>query len=540
MLLGLPALAEDNTSLIFNTGTATNLGNLLIIGDTGTNNILEISNGSTVFVRTSIVGNAASANFNSVLVTDPGSIWSNSSRDFYFGNTGSFNRLVITNGGKVIHNFGNGRAHIGFATNSNNNIVIVTGPGSEWSLVGDLRLGTGPSNQLIIADGGKVTLTEGAVIGQQAVGNPPLLGYNRVLVTDPGSVWNIGTVSASQLEVGGYSPNNQLIVSNGGRVNVSFVRYGLLGNTATTNAVVVTGSGSLLNVEDQIQMIRRRQQLYVQDDGIVRVGTNLLVQSGEGRFNNIVEVSGGHLFVTNAGGTATFNVVAGSNLLSSGTMTLDNFVATNGTLSVVLFHGGTINTKGSVFSNSTPFVVGNGASLATLDLQGGNHSFADGLIVNTNATLQGTGTVSGNTTVRGTLAPGDSPGILSLGNLTLLSNAIFAVELNGTNVGTEYDQVIVNGFVSLSNSILDLTLGFAPTNGDTFLIINNDASDPVLGEFAGLPNLGEFQSGGSEFKVLYAGGTGNDVVLIAVPEPSALTLLFAAAMLLLRRGNRHD
>jgi hypothetical protein len=61
-----------------------------------------------------------------------------------------------------------------------------------------------------------------------------------------------------------------------------------------------------------------------------------------------------------------------------------------------------------------------------------------------------------------------------------------------------------------------------------------------MGEFAGLANLTEFQSAGSEFKIVYSGGTGNDILLIVVPEPSVLALLFAAAMLGWRRVNRHE
>ena len=364
------------------------LGDILIVGDTGTNNIMEISNGSTVFVRTTFVGDAT--------------------------------------------------------------------------------------------------------IGDQFVGTPPLLGYNRVEVTGTGSVWNIGTVSDSRLEMGGYSPDNQLIITNGGRVNVSFIRF----------------------------------------------GTNLLLQSGEGRFNNILAVSGGNVFVTNAGSAATLNVVAGSNVMLSGTMTVDKFIATNGALSVVAFHGGTIATKGTMISNGSMTVVGNGASVATLHLMGGTHSFADGLQINTNATLMGTGTVVDDTTVLGTLSPGNSAGIIYLGNLTLEPNAVFAVEVNGTNVGAEYDQADIAGFANISNSLLALTLGYTPVKGDTFTILDNDASDPVLGEFAGLANLMEFQSGGSEFKIVYTGGTGNDIPLIVVPEPSSVTFLFATASLLLLRRRR--
>ena len=72
--------------------------------------------------------------------------------------------------------------------------------------------------------------------------------------------------------------------------------------------------------------------------------------------------------------------------------------------------------------------------------------------VNLGGTLGRTGSVAGAVTVASdaTLAPGNSPGILSLGdNLTLESGSMLAIELGGLLNG-EYDSVNVAGDVSLS------------------------------------------------------------------------------------------
>lgn len=536
-------VAEDNTSLIFNDGSSTNLGPILIIGDTGTNNTMLISNGSTVFATTGIVGNATAANFNSVTVTDPGSIWSNAARDFYMGNTGSFNRLVITNGGRVVNNFGDtGRTHIGGESNADFNVVIVTGTDSEWAIRGDFRVGKGVSNELVIADGGKVNVTRGGAIGDQFDGLFTTIGYNRVLVTGPGSEWNIGTTLPSLLTVGRISPNNQLIISNGGLVTVSEVRVGDISTGTSTNLILVTGAGSLLDVANAINMRRRTQTMVIENDGTVRVGTNFNLGIASDRNAHLLRIDGGHLVVTNSAGTAVFQNHRGTNLFNSGTMTVDNMIFTNNSfvspvaIATFIFNGGTLNTRGTIISNGSTTVVGDGLSVATLNLDGGSHSFANDLLINTNATLMGTGTVTeGDTTVLGTLAPGAGPGTIHLGNLRLASNATFAVELNGTTVGTEYDQADVTGFANISNSLLSISLGFAPTNGDTFLILNNDGSDAVLGEFAGLANHSEFLLGGGEFKILYDGGTGNDILLIAVPEPGTALLCVVAFAAMFRR-----
>src|SRR5260370_23301081 len=97
----------------------------------------------------------------------------------------------------------------------------------------------------------------------------------------------------------------------------------------------------------------------------------------------------------------------------------------------------------------------------------------------TGATLGGHGT-TGSVTIAagGTLAPGNSPGIIHTGDLSFASGAHFAVQIAGTTVGTQYDQVAVTGTVSLGGASLDLSLlnGFNPQVGASFVIIDNDGT----------------------------------------------------------------
>ena len=138
-------------------------------------------------------------------------------------------------------------------------------------------------------------------------------------------------------------------------------------------------------------------------------------------------------------------------------------------------------------------------------------------------TLQGTGTINSGTPYSyiynyGTLSPGltssaTAPGILSTGNI--YSGGDFNVRLNGTTAGTDYDQLDVTGNVSIWGN-LNVSLGYTPTVGDTYMIIKNDGTDPVSGTFNGLTEGATLSAGGYDFQISYVGGSGNDVVLTAL------------------------
>lgn len=164
----------------------------------------------------------------------------------------------------------------------------------------------------------------------------------------------------------------------------------------------------------------------------------------------------------------------------------------------------TVNAGAIIASNTTGSATGTGATT-----------------VASAATLGGTGAV-GDVTVNssGTVAPGTGPGKLTAANLALNSGAIFKAEINGVAPGVGYDQAHVTGATNLNantgaGATLNVALGFVPSNGAQFIIIDNDAA-PATGTFAGLAEGATFVSGGTTFKISYVGGTdNNDVVLTA-------------------------
>ncbi|MGA3144659.1 MAG: autotransporter-associated beta strand repeat-containing protein [Verrucomicrobiota bacterium] len=135
--------------------------------------------------------------------------------------------------------------------------------------------------------------------------------------------------------------------------------------------------------------------------------------------------------------------------------------------------------------------------------------------VDAGATLGGSGTV-GPITANGIISPGNSVGILNSSNVTFSSLGNFTAELTGPNPGVGgYDQLNVTGTASLASATLTVIPNFTtPVSiGQQFTIINNDLADAITGTFNGLANGAQFSTGGYTFRINYAGGTGNDVVL---------------------------
>ncbi|APY07848.1 hypothetical protein BWZ20_05845 [Winogradskyella sp. J14-2] len=72
----------------------------------------------------------------------------------------------------------------------------------------------------------------------------------------------------------------------------------------------------------------------------------------------------------------------------------------------------------------------------------------------------------------GVLSPGNSPGVLIfVGDLETSTSAIFNIEIDGPNAGTEYDQIIVTNNADLNGDI-QITLGYLPANDASFEIVS--------------------------------------------------------------------
>lgn len=140
----------------------------------------------------------------------------------------------------------------------------------------------------------------------------------------------------------------------------------------------------------------------------------------------------------------------------------------------------------------------------------------------------GNGTVSTLVGTGGVIAPGTSVGRLTVTQvMSLGANATLEFELNGPTPGTGYDQIAVTGLMSLKGTLTILP-GFVPALGDSFTLIDNDENDAVVGTFGGMPEGTVVKVAGFDYRISYAGGDGNDVVLTRVPLATGGTTLTAA------------
>ncbi len=184
----------------------------------------------------------------------------------------------------------------------------------------------------------------------------------------------------------------------------------------------------------------------------------------------------------------------------------------------------------SKFGTGTAIVSGVNLLFGNTTINAGVFEFngnISGVDVN-GGTLSGTGSVNDiNCLVQGGIL---SPGQIDTTNagtwfvnglMNLSSNTTLKLNLNGPTAGSQYDRIILtptNKNALLDGAILDISLGFAPTNGQKFTIIQQGTTIPPLaGQFAQGPLL---TAGGQLFGISYSASNVILTALATKPVPA--------------------
>jgi hypothetical protein len=351
---------------------------------------------------------------------------------------------------------------------------------------------------------GKVTGAVGRTITKYDPGNMEW-SYNGVLGAGEGFLGNI------VIELGGLRVTGQGAVRNvagmevktGGQYQIG----NLLANGSLADGAVLTLSG-----------IGRVSPANNANEGALRfqLGANSGLDSV---FNNKIVL-------------ASTDVKIRSNVLgTSGSLT--NEISGPGKLlidsqnqSILILSGANTYQGGTALTLNSRTLINNttGSGVGTGDVT----------VTGANTLLGGTGFIgtpsdASNVTVTdGILSPGTSdltvdtgpqlqpslPGTLTIhGNLTVSGTA---PKLNMDLTDAQSDLLVVNGNIDLGTTMaLNIVPStFVPTTHHAFTLIDNQGANPITGKFSNFATEGaSTMLGTQEYRMTYAGGDGNDVVL---------------------------
>jgi len=419
------------------------------------------------------------------------------------------------------------------------------------------------SGEVNVTGGSVLTTTTGAV----SVGIQGQVGTINISGAD--SEWD---AAGGTWTVSGYRDGNAgagtINITDGGVLSLASLNTGSgnvgadAGLDETVANITVDGAGSELNLSSLFRINRGSStgttttQVTVSNGGTVDAnGTIYLAENGGG--SGTIEVnsggtfdgrdfiigsnagSEGHLIVTGAGSTASTSNSASIKVGEAGTGVMDILnggavTTTNGTPIIGNLAGsnGTVNISGTdsrwtLSGGGTGSVTVGGIGTGSLNVRDGGSLFGSATVGSTGS-LGGDGTITGNVTNSGLVTPGNSSGILTInGDYSQTNVGILQIELGGTTVGTEYDQLFsASGTANLDGTLNLLSISsFDPSSGDSFQILNFST---IAGSFDTI-NTFNLDSGLAwNFDNLYTTGT---IDVIAVPEPATAASLLGALAL---------
>jgi hypothetical protein len=519
-------------SLVLNTSGETDIN--VVLGDFDPLGSLTTDTGGTTHINGGWIETTGTQTYNDAVVLGALTVLTGSSVTFASTvNSGGFPLTVTAN--SIDFNGG---------TNS------VTGTSTlllqQLAANVSVGIGTGAAGTFNLSDSDLAALADGfaAITLGRADGNS-ITTVNEVTFRDPVTIRDgsivvngaiAGTGDASITLIGAATLNNNITSTEGIAINGTV--------TLGANAILTsTGAGTIVFAD----VVNGAFDLTADTAGTTifggAVGGTTALASLTTDAGGSTAINGGSVTTTGAQAYHDAVTLGGTTHLTGTAITFDSTVNI-GSFGLTVTDSGAGLFSGAISGGGGFTQAGSGATtLAATNLYTGATTInagtllVDGSIASATTTVNSGGTLGGHGTTGavfvnggGHLAAGNSAGILTTGNLSLVGGANFDEQIGGTTPGAMgYDQLQVHGTVSLGGAALNVTqIDSFFVNGaaaDNFTIIDNDGTDAVTGQFAGLAEGATLTIGGGTFLITYHGGDGNDVVLLAannVPSLSGL------------------
>lgn len=412
----------------------------------------------------------------------------------------------------------------------------------------------------VLANHGAVTLNSSAITVSEGLPPAPAQAVD-VHWNGSGSSWN---------KLNSWSTTNETSTSNptimaGSTERASFNTSAL----GTTQIIDMDAAQSLLGLSFNspgtvlIQAGGEDQILTIAAGGISKTGSGLVTIGSTTGGQQVSLQLGANQSWTNHDCTSALHILnsVSPSFATERTLTLDGTSTAANTIAGVVSDNGvgvmTLNKTGTgtwILSGENTYTGDTTISAGKLRINGSTSSKSN-FRVTTGGSLNGSGTVGGNTLINsgGALAPGNSSGVLTIsGNTHFESDSIFEWKIDTaqgnpeTNRGIAYDGVNTT-FISGSGAIFKIMLTGTQDFTDPFWTQTRIWTD-IFKSSDGQSNLADWSSAFSGgFQYAYNGQTvaptstgsfsvnGNSLTWSAVPEPSNLLVWLVAASALLSR-----
>lgn len=349
-------------------------------------------------------------------------------------------------------------------------------------------------------------------------------------------------IAGAALRLSGYGGIvNSSVVVNDGLLDLS-------GLQASTSFRTISGSGTVALGGNSVTITRSSGQFSgaFSGTGAVNLLSGKLELTGSSTYTGGTNVGpGATLVVSNAGAlgssTGTVNLYSAT-LANSASLALAQPVLVGGISAIntapdtsLMLQG--MLAGGGIIKNGAGDLVVAGPATLEYGIQVREGSlYADGLLkgavtVQENGTLRGTGRIAGPVVVRGTLAPGNSPGILQVGaSVSMTAGSIYQQDINGVGLGGgsgSYSRLVISGagnkFVATGATLVpnltnmgasDQYAPYVPSVGDGFRIIT--AQGGIVGQFARVVQP-EGLAANTRMEVFYNAEISNSIDLFVVP-----------------------